>query len=326
MKLSTEKNYAQAMSTYMETRWKQKEEGFFSGVDNKSLAYMSLCGFNQKSQAIVFISGRNESYLKYKELFWEFTENGYDVFSYDHRGQGLSERVTEDIEIGHVDNFYDYVDDLQIFMQQIVMPKKYRQLYLVMHSMGGLVGLLYSQRHPSSFTRIACFSPMLGIHLSIFNRKYALYLSKFLAKRANKPTYAPTVGPYKESAFRGNTLTSCRCRYDFFQELKRHHLKMRIGGPSSWWIYQSLKAGLDIQQQPLNIKVPVLLFQSGKDKVVDNKAQNEFIEHLKTVNCQVDFEFVAGAQHEIFFEADQYRIPAIRKLFHFLQYDGNSLK
>lgn len=318
MKLSTEKRYKEAMSTYIAERWSKKEEGFLCSFDEKKLAWMSLTGFNT-DKVIVFLSGRRGSYLKYKELFWELTENGYDVFCYDRRGQGASERITGDPELGHIEDFNDYVEDLEYFMEKIVLPRQYKQQYLVSHSMGGVIATLYLVKHPDVFSSTVLLSPMFGIYLSPLTRSMALCLSKFLAKRAPRPDYVITQGPYRVEPFVGNPLTSCRLRYHCFDELCASLPKIKMGGPSPWWIYESLSAGSEAIARAEQIEIPLLLLRGSRDKVVDNSSQDLFIEKIKEMNASVFLTEIKGAKHELLSESDEYRIPTMTLMLEFLQ-------
>lgn len=318
MKLSTETGYKEAMANEIAQRWSSADEGFFSGVDGKRLAWMSLTGFNS-DDAIIFLSGRRGSYLKYKELFWECTENGFDVFSYDHRGQGLSERIAGDIEVGHVEDFNDYVDDLEIFMQKLILPKKYKRLHLIANSMGGLIGSLYQQRGEKVFTRTILIAPMFGIYLSPLNRKWAMYFSKFLAKKASRPDYIVTKGPYMAEPFMGNPMTSSRVRYPYYDELCETIPQIKLGGPSPWWVYQGLKAGLHAIEHAQDIETPLILFRGSRDKVVENSAQDAFMLQLEKSNTQASLIEIQGAKHELLLESDEYRIPMMTRLFEFLK-------
>ena len=48
------------------------------------------------------------------------------------------------------------------------------------------------------------------------------------------------------------------------------------------------------------IKVPVLLVQSGNDRIVSNAAQQRFIDKLSKTNPNSSLVSIAGAEHEIF--------------------------
>ena len=66
------------------------------------------------------------------------------MFLYDQRCHGLSERLTERVDLIHVDRFDDYVKDLEIYIDTIVAKNKgSNPLYIFSHSMGGTVTAMY---------------------------------------------------------------------------------------------------------------------------------------------------------------------------------------
>ncbi len=68
---------------------------------------------------VVVVNGRTESYLKYQELAYELTQQGYQVLMFDHRGQGLSTRLTDNPHKGHIEDFQQYVDDMHQLISRL---------------------------------------------------------------------------------------------------------------------------------------------------------------------------------------------------------------
>lgn len=97
-KVLTETELA-AQQVQIDLFWqKQVSQGIFKGVGNVPLHYAYAIPANAKA-TIVILNGRTESVLKYQEMYFELTRQGYAVFSYDHRGQGLSGRLNEDPQL-----------------------------------------------------------------------------------------------------------------------------------------------------------------------------------------------------------------------------------
>ena len=133
------------------------------------------CKSGAKGSAVVS-PGRTESSLKYLETAYDLIERGYSpVFVIDHRGQGLSPRLLENTNIGHVKYFSHYVDDFEDFMNQIVMGKNSKankkKLYLLSNSMGGAISILYFQRmrENSPIRHALLFGPMIKINFDGVN-------------------------------------------------------------------------------------------------------------------------------------------------------------
>jgi alpha-beta hydrolase superfamily lysophospholipase len=73
-----------------------------------------------------------------------------------------------DGEKGHVESFSDYVRDLELFIETVVRPRERHAVYLLSHSMGGTVSLLYAGWHQQT-SRADPPSPMLSINTTRFD-------------------------------------------------------------------------------------------------------------------------------------------------------------
>ena len=85
--------------------------------------YPQCCRFKatgvQAGIEVVFLTGWNESYIKYWELFKDLTEAGFSVTTMDHRSQGLSGRVYEPFAMSFVYDFDSYVADAEQLVHAI---------------------------------------------------------------------------------------------------------------------------------------------------------------------------------------------------------------
>lgn len=107
-----EKSFSAFVTGPLLSFWRQRQERQFVGKDGVVIRYMRMTAASHK-KAIFIVPGRSESYSKYPEVVWDLFNCGYDIFVMDHRGQGLSGRLLDDPQLGHVAQFSDYVDDLE---------------------------------------------------------------------------------------------------------------------------------------------------------------------------------------------------------------------
>ena len=141
----------------------RRSDGYFDGYDGKSLHYVScaLTPNDPKPKATVIIShGFTESAEKWHETAYYLLNDGYNVYIIEHRGHALSYRAVADKTLTHVDKFDEYVDDFGIFVN-LVRSEQNGDLYLLAHSMGCAVGLLYAEKNPDEFKKIFLSSPMI---------------------------------------------------------------------------------------------------------------------------------------------------------------------
>lgn len=125
---SQEDSFSQYYAQQIAPFWQQRQHGYSQGTNGSRLYWISLTS-PKHTKAIMVVNGRIESTWKYQELFFDLFQQGYDIYSYDHQGQGLSDRLTENPELGHVMDFGDYVDDMALMVEQFGFSRYEQSFY-----------------------------------------------------------------------------------------------------------------------------------------------------------------------------------------------------
>lgn len=318
-----ELNYP-AKQTAIQRFWKGTREGAFKGCGDITIRYRYTDSQGDKG-GIVIVNGRRESFLKYKETAYDLYRQGFSIYMYDHRGQGVSGRMLHDPCIGHVEDFNHYVRDLKKFYQQVVNEKEKNDVYLLAHSMGGAIAALYLEEYPGDFRAAALASPMMEINTGIVPTAVACKTADWLQGIRQlmewRSDYIPFTGPYKKKSFSENRLSHSQIRYKIFTSLYEKRPEAALGGPSPGWVSAACKAGRKARQEADRIKTPVLLLQAGQDELVTASGQQEFCDHLVsggTSRCHGGGpKVIKGAYHELLIEKDEYRIPALTQVLDF---------
>lgn len=311
-----ESNYAEMMAQRAGKLWQQREEGFLQGKGNINLFWASITSA-QHTKAIVIVNGRVESAWKYQELFYQFFQMGYDVYSFDHRGQGMSERLVSDKQIGHVEHFSDYVQDMSQLINHFSL-EKYQRKFIVAHSMGGAIATRYLQAYPEhGFHGLVLSAPMFGINMSPLLKIIAPCYAYLLSTLSPTPLYISKNRAYNAKPFEENGLTSSRPRYHWFRTLYEVMPELKLGGPSARWVWESIKGAKACIRESQKISIPVLLLQGSLDKIVSNPAQHQFIDSITQVNNQVTLSIIEGGKHEVMFEKDELRDQALNSIASF---------
>ncbi|MDD1781989.1 alpha/beta fold hydrolase [Enterovibrio sp. ZSDZ35] len=313
---SSENSLTSTMVEQISPFWASRQQGQLIGHDGLRLNW---CAFTkpEHTKAIVVVNGRIEATAKYQEVFFDLFRQGYDVYSYDHRGQGQSHRLVMGCDIGHVVDFEHYVDDLETFINDVVSQKTHQQRMILAHSMGGAISVLYAARKPNAIDALALSAPMLGIHLSPLLQKVAKPLCHLLSKCQHPAGFAPGQVPYWAKPFKHNLLTQSEARYQWFRELYESNETLKVGGPSAQWIWQSLTACERMMQAATQIEVPVLLMQAARDQIVCNNAMFQFYRDRQAAGLPIQFDIMADARHELLFEKDSIRNQALDKVVTF---------
>ena len=293
-------------------------EGMFVGEADINIYYKYFLQANRENEkgAIVISDGRTEAVVKYKEVIYDLFNNGYSVYIHDHRGQGLSDRMAPDHDMGYVDNFQNFVKDLNHFYNSFVKPKNHKNIYLLAHSMGGAIGVLYLEQHPNDFKAAAFSSPMLGLPFP------TCFVVGILA--GDDPEYAIGMKNYEEGleSFEENTLTHSKIRYERMLKIFEDIPQARLGGASYQWVNKSCDAFDSVFDNISKIETPLILFSGEDEEIVAPSAHKKFVELLIENGKPAKGYFVKNAKHELFIEKDRVRVPVLSKILEFY----NSIK
>ena len=251
----------------------------------------------------MIVHGYTESAEKFREMTWYLLHEGFSVFAVDHRGHAQSLRQVEDTSITHVDKFDDYVDDLDAFIEKIVLPRmKGLPLCILGHSMGGAVTALELMRHPERFKKAVLNAPMIAAVSEPFPRKGAALMGALmclLGKGKERAFVGKPFDPAREK-FDTSHMTS-RARFDYYQKKRCARKELQNCSPSYSWV----REGMGVTDRLLKtkntdkIKTPVLLCQAERDSIVCLPEQNQFVEQVQNA-LLVSFD----AKHEIYSSED----------------------
>ena len=307
--------------------WSNGKQGFFTGVGNIKISYKTFLQ-PHNSNAVIVVNGRTESYIKYRQIAYELYQLGYSVYLYDHRGQGFSERMLADREKGYVKKFSHYVDDLKIFYDSQVVPQNHQKIFIISHSMGGTISLLYADKYPQDTQAIALSAPMLGLEnewLICPLSSAIVWLKSLFGMQVD---YAPTQASYNKPAFvadNPNMMTHSKMRYEQSLAYNEMYQQIKLGGATSHWLSQACQAMQQVRAITTKLKTPIMLLQAGEDNVVSASAQNDFCTKLQNkteLSCGGQngaATIIQGGYHELLIEEDRYRIPTINKILQFFQ-------
>jgi lysophospholipase len=258
---------------------------------------------------VCVFQGRSEYIEKYFEVVADLRRRGFAVATLDWRGQGGSDRLLYNPRKGYVRTFADYDRDLAIFMKEIVLPDCPPPFIALAHSMGGHILLRNAVVPGSWFSRMVLTAPMIAISAEELGyrppipRLYAetacaLGLGRMYAPRGSDATI-------DEEPFEGNVLTSDRERYARNRMVIEAAPRLGLGSPTLRWLRAALRsiATVSAPGYAAQVRVPLLLFAAGMDKVVSTTHIEDLGLRLK-VGTHV---LIPQARHEILQETDEVR-------------------
>lgn len=256
---------------------------------------------------VVLFQGRAEFIEKYFETVRELRARGFAVATIDWRGQGLSDRALSDPRKGHVGDFSEYELDVDVFMNEVVLPDCPPPHFAIGHSMGGGVMLNLAYKGTRWFDRIVLSAPMIalnGVNGSSLS-KMSMKAMRFMGMGSSYIPGGSSV-PVAASAFIGNRATSDPVRHARTKAVLEAEPALGVGSPTVSWANAAYRAIDGFAEPAFTAKVrqPLMLIASGRDEVVSTAAIEDFAVRLRAGSHLI----VAGSKHELMMEQDRYRV------------------
>lgn len=273
--------------------------------DGVRLRYARWAVENPKAVAIV-LTGRNEFVEKYDEIARELNGRGFDVWTMDWRGQGLSTRALPNRQRGYVSSFVYYLSDLRAFLKLIEETTSLPR-FIFAHSMGGHITLRYLHDFPDAVTAAVVTAPMIDMTTRRFPPGLARVVVELgmISRLAHR--YIPGMNDYDPSQdlFDSNENTSDRDRFERRVRLLSENPDLLLGGVTFGWLDAAFRS-IALLRKPeylRDITTPLLVFAAMDDRVVNTSA----IEHAARdlPNCQL--VHLHGSRHEVMHESDRVR-------------------
>lgn len=283
----------------------QDANAYWTKADDNTRIRVAHWPIEGDGNGTIFIfQGRTENIEKYGRAVTNFQAAGYHAFALDWRGQGLSDRLSEDRMMGHVTSYRAYHKDVAAFLKaakELDLPKPW---FLFGHSLGACVGL--QALIDGLPVRASAFSaPLWDINLPPF-QKFAAWPLSWTAQTLGKgATYAP--GTRGESYvlttdFSENRLTHDPNMYRYYQSVSENLVDQQIGGPSLGWLFQTLKETKRLSKVK-SPNTPCITFCGAEDSIVAIPAVEDRMSRWENGS----FELVPNARHDVLYESEDIR-------------------
>ncbi len=274
--------------------------------DNKNirLAYWKHSSKTHACMGTILLQqGHNEFIEKYYETVQELIDRNFNVICFDWRGQGMSDRMINNMNKQYIENFSIHNEDINFIIKNIIKENFQEPLIGIGHSMGGHILLASQELIKNEFKAIILSAPMLGFK----NESLLFILVGIMNFFNNKERYFPGSKPNmgKETPFDQNDLTSDFDRYTRTQKLVKKQPNLRLWGVTNSWVNAVKENMLRIRKDGWaeNIETKILIFNPLKDKVVDSAKTIKMAKKLP--NCNIIN--IENVEHEILMEKDKYR-------------------
>lgn len=233
------------------------------------------------AHVLLLIHGFGEHCGRYDEVVEKAHANGFGVLRFDLRGHGQSEGRR-----GHIYSFGEYVDDARAAYSQLLELQPDAQCSLMAHSYGGLVA---AHLIPEIDLQAAVLSsPFMGFSIKVpfWKRTLGQLMSRYV------PAFSmPTAIDPKIVSHDPKTIS----------EYASDPLIGRVA--TARWLTETEAAHKTALENAGAIRCPLLLQQSGDDRLVDAAAGGHFFDRVgAAIKDRIVYE---DAFHEIWFEVER---------------------
>ncbi len=236
--------------------------------------------------ALAIVHGLGEHSERYNHVGAYFAERGYAVFAVDLRGHGRSPGKR-----GHINHFDEYLNDAQALVNYAHSQAPTRPLFLLGHSMGGLIALTYAIKYPQELAAVIASGPGLRARMKV-------------------PAWKTTLGNIMSGVFPSlsmpNGIDPNHISHD--PEIVSAYISdpLNHNKVTARWYTEFTKAGEWALQNANKLSIPALILQGGDDPIVDPSGAKAFFDGIRH-NNKKHIEY-PGLYHEILNEPEKLQV------------------
>lgn len=256
------------------------QEGFFRGADEKQIYYQAWLPEGETRAVLLIVHGLAEHSGRYLNVVNYFTPRGYAVYALDHIGHGKSEgdRV-------FVNRFEDFTRTVKIFFDKIRGWQPGLPIFIVGHSMGGLISSYYLLDHQEELA--GAILSGAGVKIPDYVTGTTITMGKILSKLLPK---AGLIGLEAEHI----------CSDPAVVQAYVNDPLVYTGKTSARLAAEMLSAMQRVSSEAGRISLPVIMVHGSEDKLVEPAASQMLYDKVSSEDKTI--KIYPGYYHEVFNE------------------------
>ena len=224
-------------------------EGNFKGVRDANIYYQAWLPDGEAKGVLLIVHGLGEHSGRYMNVVNAVVPCGYAVYALDHIGHGKSDGGREVVK-----RFEDYTDTLTTYLALVKGRQAGKPVFLMGHSMGGLIASFYLLDHQDAFSGAVISAPAVKVGDSV--SQGTIFMSKILS------AIAPRMGVLALDA--GAISRDPEVVRAYANDPLVFH-----GKTPARLAAEMLKAMMRVTAEAGAISLPILIVQGSEDKLVD---------------------------------------------------------
>ena len=262
------------------------QEGSFKGVRDANIYFQSWLPEGEPKAILLIVHGLAEHSGRYMNIVNHFVPLNYAVYGIDHLGHGKSEGTRV-----FVDHFEDYTKPLKAYFDMIRLWQPRKPIFLVGHSMGGLISAVFLIDHQAELRGAVVSGAAVKVPSNI--TPATLFVGKMLS--ALIPKFG-LIGLDAEGICRDPAVV---------QAYVNDPLVYR-GKTTARLAAEMLKAMQYVMAQAAKITLPIMLVQGSADRLVDPAGSQMLYDAVSSADKAI--RIYDGFYHEVFNEPEHGKV------------------
>lgn len=264
----------------------EHDEGSFAGSGGLELYHQWWRPDDQPRAALAIVHGFGEHSGRYQNVVDALVPRGYAVHGFDQRGYGRSQG-----QRGHIDAWSQFRGDVGAFLRAVGEQETAVPLFLMGHSMGGLIVLDYVLRHPEGLAGLIVSAP--GLEPAGVARPWLVRVAKLMTRVW--PSLSLTVGLNAKAVSRDQAVV------DAYRGDPLCHVKGSVR-----WGTESLAVIEWIKAHPGDLRIPILIAHGGADRLALPAGSQAFFDAVTFPDKEL--KVYPGGYHEPHNDLDHQRV------------------
>ena len=262
------------------------QDGRFKGVRDTNIYYQYWLPEDEPKAILLVVHGLAEHSGRYMNLVNLLVPEGYAVYGIDHIGHGKSDgkRV-------YVERFHDYTKTLKTYFDMIRAWQPEKPIFLIGHSMGGLISAAYLLEFQDELAGAVLSGPSIKVPDNI--SAATIFIANLLS------TIMPGAGLVQLDSKGVSRDPAVVEAYVNDPLVFTGKTTARLGA-------ELIKTMQDVTKQAAKITLPIMIAQGSADKIIDPGCARLLYDLVGSTDKTL--KMYTGFYHEIFNEPEHKQV------------------
>lgn len=234
-------------------------ESTFTSADGMELFAQRWRPEGEPKAIVALVHGLGEHSGRYENVVDALVPAGYAIYAFDHRGHGRSPG-----QRGHIDGWEQFRGDVGAFLRYLQSQEPGQPLFLMGHSLGGLIVLEYVLHHPEGLEGVIASAPALSTEGV---SPVAVLLSRILSRIW--PTFSTSTGLDARAISRDPDVVAAYENDPLVHDKATARFGTEAAAAIEW-----------TRDHAVDLELPLLIIHGTADRIIPCQASQAFFEQV----------------------------------------------